>query len=407
MDEFNVDDILEEYGHFYEKGNQSRERMIMGFMEAPETTKLATHIDTKKDTIYKLINPMFESVLQSFQLGFTPKGAVAFLPNPIHLNHMKVDYKFFPQAIEDSYMAFLKGDSSRNIEEWPIVRYMLEVYLVDKAREDKELNEVYKGVFVEPVEGTPSTPGTNMDGIHKRLLDGAVDFQKPINIIHGIGELNKNTIFDQIELYDEKIEDKYVGKKLIHFVSPQFKRAFLKDKRSKGYLWIDSIDKLTADIDFTEHVIVGVPSMRGTTHIWTTLQENFLHLTNGKEISQNDVDIQKFDRQVKFLVDWWEGVGFGYNCMVWTTVETVESVNPITVTVVADLLANAAAVTLQATPAGCIFEGPGVTKVGEVYKFTPAVGLIGEQTIKAILPMLNDNYWEKTFKITVTAVPEG
>jgi len=407
MDEFNVDDILEEYGHYYEKGNQSRARMIMGFMEGPETTKFATHIDTKKDTIYKLINPMFESVLQSFQLAFTPKGSVVFLPNPIHLNHMKIDYKFYPQAIEDSYMAFLKGDSTKNIEDWPIVRYMLEVYLVEKALEDKELNEVYKGVFEEPVDGTPSSPGKNMDGILKRLQDGAVDFKKPINIIQGIGELNKETIFDQLEMYDEAIEDKYVGKKLIHFVSPQFKRAFLKDKRSKGYIWIDSIDKLTADIDFTEHVIVGVPSMRGTKHIWTTLKENFLHLTNGREISPSDVDLQKFDREVKFLVSWWETVAFGYNCMVWTTQETVESVNPITVTPVADLLANAAAVTLQATPAGCIFEGPGVTKVGEDYKFTPSVDLIGTQTIKAILPMLNDNKWEKPFTIKVNAVPEG
>jgi len=403
MDEFTVDDIIEEYGHYYEKSNQSTQRMIMGFMEGPETTKFATHIDTKKDTIYKLINPMFESVLQSFQLGFTPKGAAVFLPNPIHLNHMKVDYAFYPQAIEDSYMAFLKGDSSKNIEDWPIVRYMLEVYLTDKAKEDKELNEVYKGVFEEPVEGTPSAPGTNMDGILKRLLDGAVDYKKPINIIQGIGELNKETIFDQIEMYDEAIEDKYTGKKLIHFVSPQFKRAFLKDKRSKGYIWVDSIEKLTADIDFTEHVIVGVPSMRGTKHIWTTLKENFLHLTNGKEVSPSDVDIQKFNRQVKFLVDWWETVAFGYNCMVWTTQETVESVNPITVTPVADLLSNAAAVTLQATPAGCIFEGPGVSKVGDVYKFTPAVNLVGTQTIKAILPMLNDNKWEKPFNIVVTA----
>jgi len=297
MDEFTIDDILEEYGHFYEKSNQSKERMIMGFMEGPETTKYATHIDTKKDTIYKLINPLFESILQSFQLGFTPKGKASFLPNPIHLNHMKVDYSFYPQVIEDSWMAFLKGDSSRNIEDWPIVRYMLEVYLVQKAIEDKELNEVYKGVYAEPTEGTASAPGTNMDGILKRLKDGAVDIVKPINIIDGIGELNVNTIFDQIEMYDEKIEDKYVGKKLIHFVSPQFKRAFLKDKRSKGYIWIDSVDKLTADIDFTDHVIVGVPSMRGTKHIWTTLKENFLHLTNGKEVSPNDVDIQKFNRK--------------------------------------------------------------------------------------------------------------
>ena len=406
MDELTIDDILEEYGHYYEKNNQSTQRMIMGFMEGPETTKFATHIDTKKDTIYKLVNPLFESVLQSFQLGFTPKGKASFLPNPIHLNHMKVDYAFYPQVIEDSWMAFLKGDSSRNIEDWPIVRYMLEVYLVQKAIEDKELHEVYKGVFAEPTEGVASALGTNMDGILKRLKIGAVDFEKPINIIDGIGELNKDTIFDQIEMYDEAISDKYTGQKLIHFVSPEFKRAFLKDKRSKGYLFIDSIDKLTPDIDFTEHVIVGVPSMRGTKHIFTTIKENFLHLTNGKEVSPNDVDIQKYNRQIKFLVDWWEAVGFGYNCMVWTTRETVADVNPIAITAVDAKLTTSPAVTLQATPAGCVFSGVGVTLVEGTYKFTPSVAGAGTHTIKATLEMANDNKWEKTIQIVVT-VPEG
>ena len=120
----------------------------------------------------------------------------------------------------------------------------------------------------------------------------------------------------------------------------------------------------------------------------------------------NFVDIQKYNRQIKFLVDWWEAVGFGYNCMVWTTRETVADVNPIAITAVDAKLTTSPAVTLQATPEGCVFSGVGVTLVEGTYKFTPSVAGAGTHTIKATLAMANDNKWEKTIAIVVTA-PEG
>ncbi|MDL2308346.1 hypothetical protein LJC53_02045 [Bacteroidales bacterium OttesenSCG-928-C03] len=292
-------------------------------MQPSETLQHGTKMVTD-DTIFKLANNIFNPVLQAFQKGFTPKGAVEFIPNPIMLRPMKIDYKFYPTDIESSWFAFLSGESSRTLESWPIVKYMLEEYLVNQAVEDKELNEVYKGVWEEPEEGVPGLAGKSMDGFRKHLLDGANHPTYPINVIEGVGELNEDSIFDQLEFYDKQISELYTGKRLIHFVAQKWVRAFKSAKRANGYYFIDGADKINASIDFTQHTVIGLPSMNGTNDIFTTMTENMIHLRK-RDLDKIHVDLQKQDREIKFLIHWWEAVGFGCNKLVWTTDATVNA----------------------------------------------------------------------------------
>ena len=311
----NVDLILEEYGRFYENSGQGMDRLKRALM-VPATTleNYATRINTKDD-IYKMATEEWEDVLQPFRIQFEPKAGVKFIPNAIVLNHIKIDAEFSPMGIYHSWMAFLAGDQNK-IENWPITRYFVEVYLKRKIDNNRELKAVYKGVR----DDNGTTPESCMDGIKRKLIEGANNTDNPINVIHGVDAFTEENIFDEIEAYDRKIDELYDGENIIHFVAPKWVRAMKTAKRAAGYYFINSPDQINADIDFTKHVVCGVPSMKGTDDIFSTMKENLLWLTNR---SKFDFDIQKENRMIKVLADWMEGVGFGCNAMVWTSARTV------------------------------------------------------------------------------------
>lgn len=311
----NVDLIVQEYGRFYEKSGQGMDRLKRALMQPAKTLETyTTHINTSDD-IYKMTNEEWEDVLQPFRIQFEPKGAIKFIPNKIELNHIKIDATFTPMGIYHSWMAFLAGGENK-IENWPITRYFAEVYLKKKIDNERELKAVYKGVR----DDNGTTAETCMDGIRKKLIDGAANAECPINVIHGISDFTEANIFDEIEAYDREIDNLYEGENLIHFVSPRWLRAMRTAKRAANYYFISSPDQINDAIDFTKHVICGLPSMKGTNDIFTTMKENLLWLTNRNKF---DFDIQKENRQIKVLADWMEGVGFGCNAMVWTTAQTV------------------------------------------------------------------------------------
>jgi len=68
--------------------------------------------------------------------------------------------------------------------------------------------------------------------------------------------------------------------------------------------------------------------MNGTNDIFTTLKENILHLRK-RDLDKVHIDVQKVDREVKFLIHWWEAVGFACNAMVWTSKESLTA-TPVT-----------------------------------------------------------------------------
>lgn len=317
-----VQNIIESYGAYYEQGGQNLNRIKAFPMQEPEMLKNSgAQTIMTKDTIYRMANPIFESVLQPYQKKFTAKGDVKFLPNEIRLRQMKVDMSFFPSDIEDSWLGFLAGDSSRNQENWPIARYMLEEYLLPKALEDKELEAVYKGKYKAPTAGTAGAPADAMDGF-KQLMIANKTGEYAINVIDGLGEFSDADAQDWIEEFDAKISSQFRNKKMLIFVAPEMLLAYLRNRRDNKNYNISSDAQVSTNIDFTNHQLIGCQAMSGTKDIFATIPQNIVHVKK-RDIASTNIDIQKSDREVKLLIDWWEAVGFNCNKLVWTTTETV------------------------------------------------------------------------------------
>lgn len=314
-----VTDILTQYGQYYEKQGQNMSRLKAAPTQASETLMVPgiNHLSTD-ETIYKMANPIFQKVLQPFQKAFTTKGGVEFLPNEIRLSHMKVDQSFYPSDIEDSWLGFLAGDSSANQENWPIVRYLLEEYIMKQVISDKETDVVFSGKRKDPTSNVAGDPADVMDGFAELIRAGLLNADNPMNHVAGIGDLNAADIFDQVEAFDDAINRMFANRNIVIYCAPEMEVAYLRKKRALGYYEIKKDAEITTRIDFTNHILKGVPSMIGSKALFATLPQNIIHLKK-RDASKTNIELQKADRLVKVLMDWWEGLGFGVNQLVWAT----------------------------------------------------------------------------------------
>ncbi len=310
----NTDLIVQEYGNLYQQRGQGLDRIKRALIQKSETLeKYAVH-KRITDDIYEMANDEFQPVLQPFRVPFEPQGGVEFYPNPIRMQRVKVDLKLTPDQITEGWLGFLEGEGVDR-SQWPIVRYMIEVYLKTQIDYDREMNAVYFGERQN--DGT--SPSTCMDGIRKHLIAGAsADYS--INVIPNIGKLEAASILDQVEAFSKKIAPIYQNQPIVICVSQEFHRAFLENKRSAGYYWLNGPEDINNRVDFTKQVVMGLPCMAGSKDMFAFTKGNLLWLTRKDKFN---FDVQKEDRYVKILGDWREAIGFGVNKEVWATEETI------------------------------------------------------------------------------------
>lgn len=323
---FDADALITEFGALYQDHGQNMNRLFRGLMQPSVTLNLPgiRHVSTN-ESIWEAANPIIQSFLQPYQLGFTPKGNVDFHPETIRLQHMKVDAQIVPHEIEETWLGFLNGDSDK-IEQWPISKFIMQ-QILDSVAQDKELDVIYNGVHAAPTEGTAGNASQVMDGFHKKLVDGAADSQYPIHTIEGIGALDADSCFDQVERFCKSLPERYRKLPFYIFMSDDMRLAYLQNKRDRGLSTVNSLTDVTEKVDFCNCHIVALPSMAGTTHMWATLPQNIVHLIK-RSLSTAHMDVQKVDRYVKLLIDWYEAIGFVCNDFVFATEPTVAASQP-------------------------------------------------------------------------------
>ncbi len=316
---FTVDDLIRDFGNYYLKEGQNMKRLKGAIRQGSETLeRFATPIITE-ETVFRMANPVFQKIMKPFKKAFEPSGGIEFHPNEIILRQCKADMEVYPTDFQAIWLGFLTGDSTRTMETWPLIRYILEEAILKQIEEDRETEVVYNGVY----DPAGEQPVDSFDGIKKQLLNGAAHPKYPIHIVEGIGAVHEDTIFDQIEQFSKKLPSLLRKKQVVYFVSDEFEVEFMRSKRAKGFYFISSPDQIDNRVDFTKHVVCGLPSMAGTKDFFATMVPNLLWLKKGVARSSN-VDIQKHDRCIHILLDWWEALGFACNQLVWATEETVQ-----------------------------------------------------------------------------------
>ena len=306
--------IVQEYGAYYIDAGQNKKRILTMLSQGREITDFATPIKTD-DTIFRLANATFRTLVQPFQKTFTQKGGVEIVPNEIRQYRFKIDDEFMPDELYATWLGFLT-QKSVDRKDWPFVKWLIEVYYARQIDQDMELNEYYKGVYAAPVAGTAGADGTGMNGLRKQLQTG-VDALK-INSIN-IGTLNKATIFDQVEAFTDEISEVYQGIKMNVFMSRKWYKKYMQDKRAQGFYQRTSDKDIDGKIDFTPLDVKPLACMVGTDDIFCTPVENFIHISPAT-LTKNQFKLEEAKRAVAVMADWSEGLGFGINEAVWTNI---------------------------------------------------------------------------------------
>jgi len=127
---FTLDDIIRDFGNYYLNQGQNMKRLVSAIRQSAETLeKFATPVIIE-DTVYRQANPTFQSLMKPFKKAFEPTGGMTFHPNEIILRQCKADLEVYPNDFQATWLGFLTQDDTRTIQSWPIVRYIMEEYVI-------------------------------------------------------------------------------------------------------------------------------------------------------------------------------------------------------------------------------------------------------------------------------------
>jgi hypothetical protein len=310
-----VSEIKTAFGAYYEKSQANKDRILAKLTQGAVTPNYCTPIKTD-DTVFKLSELVVGDLVQSFQKGWTPKNDIAFKANELRLYHLKVDIDLFPDDIQATWLGFLSSGNLNKKDE-PLIKFLIENSnqgILTKISSNMELKEYGKGVYESPTGGTAGITGKSMNGIINLLQTGVNNLT--VNSIN-LQPLNKDTIFDQVELFTDGISDVYQDVEMNVFMSSKWYKHYHRDKRSQGFYQLSADKDIRDNIDFTPLNVVSLPCLNATDVIFATPKANMLHLTKN-ENNKSNIKIEEYQRSVSFLADWWEGIGFGINGIVWT-----------------------------------------------------------------------------------------
>lgn len=313
-----VASVVSAYGSYYENAGQNEKRVLQLLTQGRQLPGYCTPMITN-ETIFRLGNSTIGEIVQGFQKAFTAKGGIAITPNEIRLYHMKVDDEFQPDDLQATWLAFWANLNDVERKNWPFVRWAIEKHYKTRIDADMEKEAYYNGVYAAPSTGVAGTAAASFQGLGKQIQDG-VD-AGTINSVD-IEPLDKDTIFDQVELFTDGISNEYQGVEMNVFMSPYWYKKYMQDKRAQGFFTKYNANEIDGGIDFTPLSVKPLVAMTGKDDIFCTPKANLLWLYSA---DKKAFKLEEAKRSVAVMADWWEGLGFGINGAVWTNVQKTGS----------------------------------------------------------------------------------
>lgn len=318
-----VSEIVTAFGAYYLNNGQNQNDIRMQLMRGFDTQQVFTQVVTD-DTIWRAAEGSHSSIVQPFQVAFTPKGSATFKPVEIRQYNMKADLLEYPDTIKQNWLGFLSSTNPKRTE-WPFIKYWIDQMVVPRIQQDIQLNEIGRGVYVAPTVGTPGADGTAMNGILKVLADH-ITAGRIVPIALGALPTDPVLLVEYFETYFKSIPMQYRNVPMNTYV-PEWVILEYKKGYEKKYGLLTNADTTSAGVTtirFSNLTLVGLSSLNlkanGTPNdrFFTTQKSNAIMLTKGLQNSKGIFDIQAFDRGVKLLTDWWIGIGFVIPELVWT-----------------------------------------------------------------------------------------
>ncbi|SEI39563.1 hypothetical protein SAMN05216327_101208 [Dyadobacter sp. SG02] len=310
----NLADVVTEFGAYYQDRGQNmndiHQKLRRGFVTGQAFTTVLTD-----DTVWHASKAVSTRIVQPFQKGFTPTGAVTFSPVAIQSFHMKGDVSETPDDLEATWLGFLSDNDVKRTE-WPFVRWLMEKIVIPQINQDIELNEIGRGAYVAPTAGTPGPAGTAMNGI-LTTLNTHITAGRITPIALGAIPTADNDVVEYFEEFHKSLDLAYRNVPMTVYTSENAELAFLRGYGNKygNRTTTTAAEETSLKVKHTNLTVKGIPSLNlkanGTPNdrFFCTPKENAIMLQKKFE-NKGKFDLQAFERVIKLLTDWWMGVGF-------------------------------------------------------------------------------------------------
>ncbi len=301
----NVADIVTEHGAVYQDKGQNVASLYQVARRPFVSESSFTTVMTDQ-TIWQASKTTFDRIVQPFQKAFTPTGTVTFKPVEIRMYHQKADTSEYPDDLEATWLGFM-ADKNLKRTEWPFIKWYLETQFFPQIAQDLELNEFAKGVYVAPTAGTAGAVGTSMQGYLKIIIDH-ITAGRITPITMGAVPTDPVELVEYTHDFTKLIDKRYWNGAMELNVNEDYVRTYMEgclEKYGKNTV----MNEQDLKVRFTNISLKGLPGQEGKNRIWCTPKQNAIVLKK-KTLNEKLVEVQGFERIVKFLTDWYRGVGF-------------------------------------------------------------------------------------------------
>lgn len=307
--DISLDELTAAFGDYYLNSGQNMDNLHQLPFETSDTQTGGTVVPTDQ-TVLREANVETDEVLQPYQVDFTSKGGITILPVEIKLQRLKIDTGVVPAEVVGKWVDFL-ANTSNDPTTYPLIQWIIQNYLIAKAKEDFELKAIYTGVQSAPVAGTAGTAVETIDGIEKIQNDLVAGGKVETFNTGDLAAMTDEAFVTAIETnFAQAIPEKYRYNYAMELsMSRSFRDKFRRGMRAKYNVNYQQTDMMNRLMDYENITVVGRASMTGKNRIWTTPKFNLYFPVKGFS-DKYAFDVQKQDRKVKFLSDWWQGVGF-------------------------------------------------------------------------------------------------
>jgi len=330
-----LEDLKEEFGHYYLNNGQNLARLYSTLFTPAETELILTSVITD-DEIWRGSRTRITSLLQPFQKAWTPKGNIGFDPLTIRQFKQKADLDIDPDDIESTWLGFLR-DESLDRSEWPLIRYVIEKKMLPKIAEDYEREAIFWGIRKEPPVGVAGDAHMSMDGLryirNKAIKEGRIN-----PIIVGAPPTDPKEFYQYLEDMIDLIEDLYQDEPMKLAMSKELMKRGKRGKRALYGKDNDFNDENQNEIMYSRTSMNGLFSHRSSEIIWCTPAYNGVKLSKGADHTRLP-RLETSKRNVSIFTDFWKGAGWVLPELVFTN--DVEFGQPIINSLSTEVIAEA------------------------------------------------------------------
>lgn len=243
---------------------------------------------------------------------FTPTvDAVKFVPRILKVRGMKVDIKIVPQLLYKSWLSMGRSAGRATATKLELEQFVIN-HIIGKAHEDLHLVSLFKGIY----NAAGATPTDCMDGFLKLIADEitATNITTGKNNLVATGAITQANVIDKLELVHDKLAAKYKERPIEMKVSDQvfmfYQRAYRAEfGQNMDYKGMGDVFKRQLRLDGTNCTVIAEPGLGTSQRVICTPKDNMVIGTDLLS-DKNQIETEKFERTLKFMMDFAMGVQF-------------------------------------------------------------------------------------------------